>query len=224
MKITREIIQSMIEDSFSCAWRKRAKLGTNSKRSSYFVTQLSSRLTELSGGCPLVQTTDSNGNKRPGEWLLDIAVVNHTPAATSYKSRSSIIVSEIIWAVESEFSTSIHEFCKDFAKLLHVRAERYLYVAGVSQITRGSRENYIDAQIDLARHLVNHQKISRPFFVAFVPTPGKSGVNSSLWDRFDLATLTSWIRAEILNEDDRAKNISLPNKANSADAKSSAAD
>ena len=88
----------------------------------------------------MVQTTDSNGNKKPGEWLLDIAVVTHTPVETVYKSRSSSIVADILWAVESEFSTNIHEFCKDLP-----REELFVLASQMRRASRSIHANIAEA-------------------------------------------------------------------------------
>jgi hypothetical protein len=147
----------------------------------------------------LVQETDKYGGKTTGEWLLDIAIVSKQKVHTSYKDRNASIVEKIIWAIESEFSTNLKEFCKDFAKLLHIKSEAYLYIAGLNQMTPEPRQAYINAQVELAKSLVERHKIKEPFYMVFVPTPGQSGTHKSVWDAFEPDELASWLCVENLS-------------------------
>ncbi|MCK5813474.1 MAG: hypothetical protein KAH03_04415 [Cocleimonas sp.] len=198
--ITPDIIFSLVYEAFESAWNNRANISSNAKRSSYFVSELSgafyslTKQEALQGVTELVQKTESSGKKASGEWLLDIAIVSKVVASTGYKNRSTQIVDKIIWAIESEFSTNLGEFCKDFSKLLHIKSKAYLYVAGLNQTQIKSREDYIEAQTQLAIELVKQHQITEPFYMVFVPTPGQSGQYASLWDSFELDQLKSWFR------------------------------
>ena len=124
--------------------------------------------------------------------MLDIAIVSKVTVSTNYKKRTAQIIDKIIWAIESEFSTGINDFSVDFAKLLHIKSKSYLYIAGLNQVQKVSRKNYIEAQTQLAKELVKQHQISEPFYIVFVPTPGRSKQYTSIWDGFELDELKSW--------------------------------
>ena len=199
MEITSDRVLSLVQKAFESSINNRENIRENSKRSSYFVSQLAKLFAKLADGEALVQETDKYGERIPGEWLLDIAIVLKREIHTSYKERKSTIVDKIIWAIESEFSTNIHEFCKDFSKLIHIKSEAYLYIAGLNQIRLESRQDYIKAQVKLAKLLVERHTIQEPFYIVFVPTPGKSGKHTSLWDAFEPDELASWLCIEDLS-------------------------
>ena len=179
---TEKSVLALVTKAFKEALNNK-KLRTNPQRSSFFVSELALSLEEKYGGKALVQKTNEQGIKRPGEWLFDITVVKKKEVKTEYKQRSAEVINKVLWAVESEFSTNLKEFLKDFAKLLHVKSSAYLYIAGYNQSTKEARDSYIKSQLALARELVTEQRITEPFFIVFVPSPAKMSSGSSLWDQ-----------------------------------------
>jgi len=188
---TQETIRLTVEAAFLSAWSGREQL-SNNKRSSRFVSELSRIFKDKYQAIALVQETDIDGNKTSGEWLLDIMIVTKKEIITPDKKRKTTVVDNITWAIESEFSTDLHEFFKDFTKLLYLKADAYLYIAGLNQETERSREKYIETQCELAAKLVEEKQIKVPFFIVFVPSPANRG-GQSLWDKFTLDCLKSWI-------------------------------
>lgn len=193
MQVSDRLIADLVLTAFKTSIENEEIVDSNSMKSSYFVSQLASLFSERFEKDALVQNTERNGKKSSGEWLLDIAIVSKDEIGTSYKNRKSDIVKKIHWAIESEFSTSLKEFSKDFSKLLHIRSEAYLYIAGINQISEAARNEYIKAQIELAVDLVSEQGIDSPFYLAFVPTPGKSNEHSSLWNG-GYEVLSKWVK------------------------------
>ncbi len=188
-----EVIKTLLFSAFKKAIGNKKISCENNKKSAYFVSQLAVLFSKEFGYEALVQATAEDGTKSSGEWLFDITLVSKGKIETDYKKRSSEIIKKIHWVIESEFSTNIHEFCRDFAKLLHVKSEAYLYIAGLNQENRATREQYIDAQTSLAKKLVVEQKIDQPFYLAFIPTSGKCNGHNSAWDKgYD--ELQSWIK------------------------------
>lgn len=164
---------------------------SNAKASSYFVFRLAKKLAEMCPGSEMkVQGFKDeciSKEKTTGEWLLDIVIAEMGSAETPEKrvvggQRSARYVRKIKWAVESEFSTSIASFAADFSKLLHIKADNYLYVHGLNQVDEGSLKAYMNMQMKLCRSLVSEAGITAPFYVAFVPTSGKSCKNISRWE------------------------------------------
>lgn len=193
MEVSDQVISELILTAFERAYENESIKSSNSKKSSFFVSQLADLFAEQSGKKALVQHTDQEGNKFPGEWLLDIAIVSEEQVGTSYKNRKANIIKKIHWAIESEFSTQLNEFVRDFAKLLHIKSDAYLYIAGLNQQNESAREQYIEAQIKLAEELVLAHEIDQQFYLAFVPTPGKCCEHRSLWDA-DYEELKTWIK------------------------------
>jgi hypothetical protein len=188
-----EQIDRIVKSAFSSAWENRSRINDNRRRSAHFVFKLAEKISEVTPGEALVQKVDDCGRKSPGEWLFDITIVSKRAVTIGCRNRSSEIVDKIFWVVESEFSTNLNEFCKDFAKLIHVKSENYLYVAGLNQENEEARVKYIEAQAQLAKSLVKNHCIEDPFFIAFVPTPGKTENYESLWDGCDKSELLNWL-------------------------------
>lgn len=198
------ILRSTIE-AFDSAWEARKDAPSNQARSSYFVSELAKAfLAEdafqgIEGVNKRVQIADKAGKKQPGEWLLDAAIVQEREVERRYRIKSATIVEKILLAVESEFSTNINAFCFDFSKLLHIKSENYLYIAGLDQIDGDARQGYRESQIEFSRELVRNVACTAPFFLVFVPTPGKGRRETSLWDRLPKDELLHWIHGAHLN-------------------------
>jgi len=196
-------ITKAVKRSFISAYKNKQKgknITNNQIKSATFVSKLALQIEHLvvnEGRIKtLVQKVDDYGNKMKGEWLFDAAIVEVEERKTDYRNRRGNYIKRIIWAIESEFSTNIEDFLRDFSKLIHVKADHYLYINGVNQAGKDYRGNYIKAQIQLAREIVK-DAVKTDFYIGFVPSPGKNKKQGkSIWDSYDLKELLKWIHVE----------------------------
>jgi hypothetical protein len=114
---------------------------------------------------------DDYGKKYTGEWLLDIAITQNTDGFRK----------KIILAVESESDTSIKSFNDDFAKLIHIKAQNYIYLNGINHSSTQGMENYISNRLEYAESLLNANEFPI-FFIAFWPSPKKVKNSESIWN------------------------------------------
>ena len=120
--------------------------------------------------------------KEPGEWLLD-ATITLTDKIKDDQIRlsESTINYQIVWAIESEYSTRMNHFADDFGKLLCVKAKNYFYLHGLNQ-DRKSVTEFIERRIKtIKQFFVNRMIFDSNFFIGFWPSPEKKG-NMSFWD------------------------------------------
>ena len=119
---------------------------------------------------------DDDGNKRPGEWLLDACVTDDT--ADKFKDR-------VIFAMESESHTSKRAFDEDFAKLVHVNAAVKLYLNGLNQQSSDGVDGYIEGRRKYAEEVIKRTHSPGQWFLGFWPSPGKltGADNTSAWQR-----------------------------------------
>jgi len=196
-------ITKAVKRSFISAYKNKQKgknITNNQIKSATFVSKLALQIEHLvvnEGRIKtLVQKVDDYGNKMKGEWLFDAAIVEVEERKTDYRNRRGNYIKRIIWAIESEFSINIEDFLRDFSKLIHVKADHYLYINGVNQAGKDYRGNYIKAQIQLAREIVK-DAVKTDFYIGFVPSPGKNKKQGkSIWDSYDLKELLKWIHVE----------------------------
>jgi hypothetical protein len=143
--------------------------------------------------------------KEPGEWLLDIAIVQKTEIEDHGSKSVSNINTRMIWAVESESSTSLKDFADDFGKLLCVKADEYLYLNGLDQQPGKNQELFISRRIETIERGLNkklREIRNQPanFYMAFWPSPsnGKRG-----WDDgTPIDKLKAEVRLFVLREAD----------------------
>ncbi|RIH66179.1 hypothetical protein D1164_04515 [Mariniphaga sediminis] len=113
---------------------------------------------------------DDQGNKLPGEWLLDVAITQNVHGFRK----------KIILAVESESSTSIKAFNDDFAKLVHIRADNYIYLNGLDQKTEKGKQDYTDRRLLYAKNLLSTGSYPS-FYLGFWASPKKIKGYKSIW-------------------------------------------
>ena len=162
-------------------------LTDNKLKSSIFVYMLSEEFRNSFGGKYKINVVgyDKEKKKRkPGEWLLDIAITEEIQIQDPEDVRSKGDISyRMIWAIESELNSGIKAFADDFGKLLCVKSENYLFLNGLNQKTEKGRLDYIKRrtatigkmQKDLSLALNN-------YYIAFFPSPAKKN-GESLWDK-----------------------------------------
>jgi len=83
--------------------------------------------------------------------------------------------------------------------LIVSNSEACLYVAGLNQKTVMARQEYKKAQLEFAKSLIEYHEITKPFYIVFLPTPGKKGHDKSIWDSYDIECLKSCIHIENLS-------------------------
>lgn len=147
---------------------------SNSLKSAKFVSIISESIFNEfynnSGNNLNVIKVDGQGNKDPGEWLLDACITQNT---IGFKKK-------IILAMESESDTSLKAFNDDFAKLIHIKAENYIYLNGLNQKTNLGNQKYINNRLLYAQQLMNPEEFST-FFIAFWASPKKIRGFESIW-------------------------------------------
>lgn len=158
-------------------------MGNNKERSSVFVSSVADLLAEefkaeieRKEACCCVQKFNEKIKKRiPGEWLLDIVIAKQTELRDEKKKRSKAkMISEILWAVESESDTGLDQFAKDFGKLLCVNSKNYLYLNGMNQSSAGMKD-YKERRLETIKNTdfisERLKEINGRFFIGFWPVP-----------------------------------------------------
>jgi len=170
----KNILQNCLDHSIELSSKDNFPQ-SNSLKSSLFVSEFASTVYEEFFNYPAnkrnVITVKENGEKQPGEWLLDITI---TKNVGDFKER-------ILLAVESESNTSIKSFHEDFAKLLHIKAENYIYLNGLDQKTKSGRDIYISKRNSYALRLMRNAGINS-FYLGFWASPRKIGNVDSIWN------------------------------------------
>ena len=149
MRLINIDVAKMVYRSFQETFqlKDQGKLaGNNPHRSSYFVNLMGKKLQEhYKGAKTHFQAIDSVDaeNKVSGEWLFDICVtaqfqINDIRPGTL----PTPINTNILFACESEFETSLSAFTTDFGKLICSNANQYLYIQGLKQTTETGRKDF----------------------------------------------------------------------------------
>ena len=117
---------------------------------------------------------DSEGNKRPGEWLVDACITEDTDE----------FIDRIVFAMESESDTAKKAFDEDFAKLVHLDAAVKLHLNGLNQRSKDGMEDYIEDRCNYAAKVITRTRPVGQWFLGFWPSPGKlAGTEStSAWE------------------------------------------
>jgi hypothetical protein len=213
--ITETKLEAIIKEAFQKTWKicmsdefhKKDHTHANYFRSAKFVYEVAKCLWDdlyLTSGKKLrgkklhVQKVDDQGNKSPGEWLYDICITKtkKVDEANGQKSSSAHINTEIIWAIESESSTSLSEFCDDFGKLICSGAQNCLYLHGLDQTTETGRNEFIKRRLETIQgSLLANINSGVNFYMGFWPSPKKVG-GKSIWDyeKNRLEVLIEWIQ------------------------------
>lgn len=139
-----------------------------------------------------VQKVDDEGNKEPGEWLLDIVIAETTEITDPKVSNSKAIInSKIIWAVESESALGLPEFAEDFGKLLAINSEKYLYLNGVNP-NQTNFEEYVERRLNTTNEILDKLNFNGELYFGFWPSPAKEDETSG-WEN-DIEDLLNKIR------------------------------
>ena len=175
---------------------KRKLRVRNKLFSSVFVSEISSKirckLANLFPGennleCQFIEV--KAGKRQPGEWLLDMCVVQTEEFESEYKfgPQSPVpVIEKLLFAMESEANTSARAFAEDFAKLLVVNSAHKLYLNGVDQREPGDLDRYIEARNKMASNILRRNNESGLFYMGYWPSPGKpSWKAGSLWDSLE---------------------------------------
>lgn len=169
----RRILQRSFDDAIESS---TASHFSNALKSSKLVSNLGHYLYHALNNTQLtlnVVTVDNEGNKSPGEWLLDVAITQND--GNGFRQR-------IVWAVESETDTAWKAFYDDFAKLMHVRSANYLYLNGLNHRTVPGMEKYVHQRLEIAQRILRRSRIQNLYF-GFCASPCKPDkYTESIWD------------------------------------------
>ena len=197
--LSQELGQALNDSLKWTGYEKKPPDQRNSYRSAYFCYQVGRHLDSIIQcrfpGSPLqwIQVKfDEEDNKVRGEWLLDIlwCEVTRPDPESQYNCPSKIYA-----ALECESQTGGKDFFEDFAKLVHVRSNIKIYLAGLNQ----KREHMMIDYIDRRRRRQAADFIGKygagpeteEWYLAFWPSP-------TLWDQFDKYPHLNAIRAYAL--------------------------
>lgn len=188
--------RGMITEAFKKAFmlKDEGKFAvSNTHRSAKFVYEVAEQLHRFSDDDDIlyVQKVDDSGVKKSGEWMYDITIAeNKSITDPKYPHRRISFISTIKWAVESEYSTSLREFSKDFSKLLIGKPYNILYLNGLDQADEIDANKYIMRRIETTEGIIRESEVlsgsSIPnIYMGFWPTPQKvkrNWKNKSQWD------------------------------------------
>ena len=176
-------------------WARGRKI-SNATRSARFCSDVCQNLgsllhdTELTPIRPRYINVDDQGNKSPGEWLLDGTWTEDVRPDDRMDERKGV-PAKIRCALECESSTSGFDYFTDFSKLLLVTSDIKLFLAGLNQRTKRAACSYIDLRVQQSSELVDQYDRTSPtdWYLAFWPSP-LAVDRRSLWERIDEEPLT----------------------------------
>ena len=196
MKLANKEVADIVFSSFRKAFEEKGRknfIANNPFRSSYFVSLIGDKLkNHFKGAKAHFQSIDSieKTNKKSGEWLFDICVTSQLEITDKrHKDGISTINTNILFACESEFETSLFAFATDFGKLICSNANQILFIQGLNQSTEKGRKDFIESRKEIITTQLQHL-IKDDFVLAFIPTPGKIR-GQSYWDANEKDVL-SW--------------------------------
>jgi hypothetical protein len=199
--ISKNHLEEIIIASFKKAYQLKDTenfKNDNQRRSSKFVYEVSRHIYDKwFSKCDYtlhLQEVDDSGKKSSGEWLFDMCITSgRTITDDRWRIKSHApINTEIVFNMESEFSTGLKDLAQDLGKLLASKSNVSLYIQGLNQIVKKYREEFIDNRISILKEQLIDD-IQNEFYIAFCPSPVKE-TNQSLWDTYDMAELLSWIK------------------------------
>lgn len=197
MRLTNREVAEIVFSSFKKAFQEKdsGRLeGDNPLRSAYFVSLIGGKLKDHFQDSKVnYQSVDSiwEEKKSGGEWLFDISVTSRKRIVDNrHRDGISEINTNILFACESEFETSLSAFTTDFGKLLCSNANQRLFIQGLNQSTAVGRESFINSRKQIITRQLNHL-LGDDLVLAFVPTPGKCK-KQSFWDKYEDQVL-DWI-------------------------------
>ena len=194
-----ELKRQLIVDAFEKAWNVKDngkfvnhinggnRDHSNGLRSAKFVYEIAKKLKKefKKDKCLRlhVQEVDNRGNKKPGEWLFDIAITKTIQIIDDKHEKSpEKINASLEWVVESEYHTGLKAFADDFGKLIVTNTINALYLNGLNQ--QKDIEDFINRRkITAAGALIKSKFKCEKFYLAFWPTPEKlKSTGKSQWD------------------------------------------
>lgn len=143
---------------------------SNALRSSHFCYMAGKCLTKLSPGLGRlrhISFNDKDVKRQPGEWLLDAVVAE----CDADEFGAAGMVSKIHVAMECESSTAMKEFATDFSKLLHVKAEKKIYLQGLNQRHEPSARAFMAQRLQLASRYIQKIDPDPTWYFGFWPSP-----------------------------------------------------
>lgn len=211
MRLSHQEVAKIILGSFRLAFTQKdqGKLKDNpSFRSAYFVSCIGKKLQEH------FENQKENtkvkvhyqfiddimvGKKIGGEWLFDICVTSTLKLIDKrHKDGKSVINTNLLFACESEYGTSLTEFATDFGKLVCSNANQFAFIQGLNQKKNG-RKSFIESRKKIIEtQLCN--TIKDDFVLAFIPTPG-SVEGKSYWDNGE--EVLTWASVWLYSVSDR---------------------
>ncbi|MCK8818142.1 hypothetical protein MWH28_12320 [Natroniella sulfidigena] len=208
-KLIKDLMVESLEDAYN------AQLKKSSLKSAKFVECFGNNLyrefceNELDSSEPKLavqKVKDDGSGKQSGEWLLDIVIKKEFEIADPDKKQSKAnLVKDVLWAIESESSTSIKEMAKDFGKLVVINAENYVYLNGVDQKTIENVNAYIKRRIETVEDImdkIGERFIGKNLYYGFWPKPGSSNWSENYWDNLSIKDLKSRIKLFELSEEE----------------------
>ena len=139
---------------------------------------------------PICQKVRVDGTgKDSGEWLLDAIIAEKVVIPEKIKGKKDSqheFNTNLEWAIESEYNTSLKEFLADFSKLLVINSKNKLYLNGYASLNLNSFKLYRDNRLERAAHLVKDYNSNKgEFYFAFWPNPQKKKFpRSNMYDSF----------------------------------------
>lgn len=158
----------------------------NAYRSAYFCYQVGEHLDSTIGKRFPGKSIErrqirfvENDEKETGEWLLDILWCDEVQPDPKSKFTHP---SKVYAAVECESSTYGKDFFEDFAKLVHVKSDIKIFLAGVDQVRETVMCDYIVRRKRQAAQFLSECSTdygAQEWYLAFWPSP-KDGKWESL--------------------------------------------
>lgn len=159
---------------------------SNSARSARFCSDVCESLDGLLTDAAFTRRNicvDDHGKRSPGEWLLD---GTWTKDVVPDDRMKQAVPAKIYCAIECESSTVGFDYFTDFCKLLSIKSDIKLFLAGLNQKTKQGASRYIEARVRQSGSLVL-QHDSTPlidWYLAFWPSPATVD-GQSLWEVVD---------------------------------------
>ena len=171
-------------------WARGRRI-SNATRSARFCSDVCGNINGLLYGAALTPryiSVDDQGNRSPGEWLLD---GTWTEDVTPDDRMTKGVPAKIRYALECESSTSGFDYFTDFSKLLSITSDIKLFLAGLNQRKKHAARSYINLRVQQSSALVDQYDptSSTDWYLAFWPSP-LAVDGRSLWEIIDEEVLT----------------------------------
>lgn len=193
-----------VEDVIKGSLQKSINTGVNNRlRSSIFVSNVADGLYSFYKDSHddlklrMIGFDEELLTRVEGEKMLDISIARTKKIADPGKANSEAEIDyQLIWAVESEASTSLPAFADDFGKLLCVKSNNYLYLNGLDQLQEKSRTSYMERRIEIAKQMLAESGLDYGhYYYAFWPSPASNKAHKmSFWDMHQEDDLLNMVR------------------------------